>query len=83
MTYLGQNMQDKGIEWIDDYFHDLFLFWFAEFVESAMYLYQATKDPMLLQMGRDVLTSIETTKTECGYTSVSAVVQAKVHCVVS
>ncbi|XP_054748641.2 ER degradation-enhancing alpha-mannosidase-like protein 2 [Lytechinus pictus] len=44
-----------------------------EFVESVMYLYQATKDPFLLQMGRDVLTSIETTKTECGYTSVKDV----------
>ncbi|XP_072168862.1 ER degradation-enhancing alpha-mannosidase-like protein 2 [Diadema setosum] len=44
-----------------------------EFVESVMYLYQATKDPILLEMGRDVLTSIETTRTNCGYTSVKDV----------
>ncbi len=36
-----------------------------------MYLYQATKDPFLLQVGVDVLHSIEhTTKTHCGYATV-------------
>lgn len=36
-----------------------------------MYLYQATKDPYFMEIGRDILQSIETSaKTECGYASV-------------
>ncbi|XP_003744268.1 ER degradation-enhancing alpha-mannosidase-like protein 2 [Galendromus occidentalis] len=42
-----------------------------EFIESVMYLYQATKDPHFLEIGVDVLTSLEhTAKTECGYATV-------------
>ena len=37
-----------------------------------MYLYQATKDPYYLEVGRDILESIERhTKTPCGYATVS------------
>lgn len=43
----------------------------AEFIESVMYLYQSTKDPHFLQIGVDVLTSIEySARTECGYATV-------------
>ena len=36
-----------------------------------MYLYQATKDPYFLEVGRDMLESIEhSAKTPCGYASV-------------
>ena len=42
-----------------------------ELIESIVYLYRATKDPLLLQMGVDILTSIEhSAKTECGYATV-------------
>ncbi|XP_006812583.1 ER degradation-enhancing alpha-mannosidase-like protein 2 [Saccoglossus kowalevskii] len=45
-----------------------------ELVESAMYLYQATKDPFLLEVGRDILESIEqSAKTGCGYASIKDV----------
>ena len=36
-----------------------------------MYLYQATKDPFLLEVGADMLESIEQeTRTKCGYATV-------------
>eukprot|EP00794_Sanderia_malayensis_P018991 gene18991-20902_t len=42
-----------------------------ELIESTMYLYQATKDPYYLEIGRDILESIERhTKTSCGYATV-------------
>ncbi|OON19880.1 glycosyl hydrolase family 47, partial [Opisthorchis viverrini] len=42
-----------------------------EFIESVYYLYRATKDPLFIQMGVDVLTSIElVTKTRCGFATV-------------
>ena len=42
-----------------------------ELVESAMYLYRATKDPFLLTVGEDMLKSIEhSTRTNCGYATV-------------
>ncbi|XP_052798328.1 ER degradation-enhancing alpha-mannosidase-like protein 2 [Mya arenaria] len=45
-----------------------------ELVEAAMYLYQATRDPFLLQLGVDMLTSIEQiTRTKCGYATVKDV----------
>ncbi|XP_064635151.1 ER degradation-enhancing alpha-mannosidase-like protein 2 [Lineus longissimus] len=45
-----------------------------ELIESAMYLYQATKDPYLLEIGVDILESIEhSTKTNCGYATVKDV----------
>lgn len=44
----------------------------SELIESAMYLYQATKDSYFLEIGRDVLESIENSaKTPCGYATVS------------
>ena len=50
----------------------MFLVFHTELIESIMYLYRATKDPILLEMGRDIYTSIETSsKTSCGYTTVS------------
>ena len=46
---------------------------FLELIESTMYLYQATKDPYFLEVGRDILHSIETScRTECGYATVSS-----------
>jgi len=45
---------------------------FSELIESAMYLFQATKDPYFLEIGRDMLESIEkSAKTPCGYATVS------------
>ncbi|TGZ64427.1 hypothetical protein CRM22_006386 [Opisthorchis felineus] len=42
-----------------------------EFIESVYYLYRATKDPLFIRMGVDVLTSIElVTKTRCGFATV-------------
>ena len=44
----------------------------TELIESTMYLYRATKDPYLLEVGVDILESIEQeTRTECGYATVS------------
>ena len=46
-------------------------FLFLELIESTMYLYQATNDPYFLEVGRDILHSIETIcRTECGYATV-------------
>ena len=46
--------------------------WILELIESTMYLYQATKDPYLLEVGIDILESIDrSTKTRCGYATVS------------
>ncbi|XP_013382068.1 ER degradation-enhancing alpha-mannosidase-like protein 2 [Lingula anatina] len=45
-----------------------------ELIESTMYLYRATKDPYLLEVGVDILESIEhSTKTRCGYATVQNV----------
>ncbi|XP_071814520.1 ER degradation-enhancing alpha-mannosidase-like protein 2 [Apostichopus japonicus] len=41
-----------------------------ELIESVMYLYQATRDPFLLEVGRDIMTSIQVSaRTPCGYAS--------------
>lgn len=48
--------------------------WFfsAELIESAMYLYRATRDPTLLELGRDAVESIEKiSKVDCGFATVS------------
>lgn len=45
-----------------------------ELIESAMYLYRATKDPYFLEVGRDMLESIETSaRTPCGYATIKDV----------
>lgn len=45
----------------------------AELIESAMYLYRATRDPTLLELGRDAVESIEKiSKVDCGFATVSA-----------
>ena len=45
-----------------------------EFVESVLYLYKATKDPHLLQIGAEVVDSIYySTKTDCGFATVKNV----------
>nr|XP_039265572.1 ER degradation-enhancing alpha-mannosidase-like protein 2 [Styela clava] len=45
-----------------------------ELIESILYVYKATKDPLLLQMGKQILHAIETTaKTECGYATIKDV----------
>lgn len=44
----------------------------TELIESVMYLYRATKDPYFLEVGRDMLESIEASaRTPCGYATVS------------
>lgn len=43
-----------------------------ELIESIMYLYRDTRDPILLQMGEDILRSIQhSARTNCGYATVS------------
>ncbi|KAK6191386.1 hypothetical protein SNE40_003090 [Patella caerulea] len=45
-----------------------------ELVESAVYLYQATKDPYLLEIGIDLLEAIEhSSRTNCGYATIKDV----------
>lgn len=45
-----------------------------ELIESAMYLYRATKDPYFLEVGRDMLESIESSaRTPCGYATIKDV----------
>ncbi|XP_074148584.1 ER degradation-enhancing alpha-mannosidase-like protein 2 [Sminthopsis crassicaudata] len=42
-----------------------------ELIESAMYLYQATRDPTLLELGRDAVESIEKiSKVDCGFATI-------------
>jgi len=44
----------------------------TELIESCMYLYQATKDPFLLEVAVEILEAIEhNAKTLCGYATVS------------
>ncbi|GFY59838.1 ER degradation-enhancing alpha-mannosidase-like protein 2 [Trichonephila inaurata madagascariensis] len=50
-----------------------------EFIESVMYLYYATKDRHLLEIGVDILESIErSAKTECGYATIKNVLDHKI-----
>ncbi|XP_045606685.1 ER degradation-enhancing alpha-mannosidase-like protein 1 [Procambarus clarkii] len=45
-----------------------------EFVESTYLLYQATRNPFYLHVGRDILTSLNNlTKVQCGYATVHSV----------
>lgn len=45
-----------------------------ELIESVMYLYRATGDPYLLEVGEDILKSIQySAKTECGYATIKDV----------
>ncbi|XP_050672302.1 ER degradation-enhancing alpha-mannosidase-like protein 2 isoform X2 [Leptidea sinapis] len=45
-----------------------------ELIESIMYLYRDTRDPILLQMGEDILRSIQhSAKTPCGYATIKDV----------
>jgi mannosidase alpha-like ER degradation enhancer 2 len=45
-----------------------------EFIESVFYLYRATRDPHLLQIGADVVEAIySSTRTECGFATVKSV----------
>lgn len=42
-----------------------------ELIESAMYLYRATGDPYMLEIGEDILHSIQyNARTECGYATI-------------
>lgn len=42
-----------------------------ELIESAMYLYRATGDPQMLEIGEDFIHSIEhIARTECGYATI-------------
>lgn len=45
-----------------------------EFIESVLYLYQATKDPHLLNIGADVVDSIyHSARTDCGFATIKSV----------
>ncbi|CAG5136354.1 unnamed protein product [Candidula unifasciata] len=45
-----------------------------EIIESAMYLYRATKDPYLLEIGVDIVEAVEhSARTSCGYATVKDV----------
>lgn len=45
-----------------------------ELIESVMYLYRATRDPYLIQIGVDVLRSLQhSAKTTCGYATINDV----------
>ncbi|CRK95583.1 CLUMA_CG009044, isoform A [Clunio marinus] len=45
-----------------------------ELIESVMYLYRATGDPYLLEVGEDILKSIQySAKTKCGYATIKNV----------
>ena len=45
-----------------------------EFIESTVYLYQATRDPILLEMGAEFLIAINNTaRTDCGFATVDNV----------
>ncbi|XP_047128989.1 ER degradation-enhancing alpha-mannosidase-like protein 2 isoform X2 [Hydra vulgaris] len=45
-----------------------------ELIESALYLYQATSDPFFLDVGRDIIESIELlSKQPCGYATIKDV----------
>ncbi|KAM8947822.1 ER degradation-enhancing alpha-mannosidase-like protein 2 [Pelodytes ibericus] len=45
-----------------------------ELIESAMYLYKATRDPTLLELGRDAVESIERiSKVACGFATIKDV----------
>jgi mannosidase alpha-like ER degradation enhancer 2 len=45
-----------------------------ELIESVMYLYRATRDPYLIQVGIDVLRSLQhSAKTTCGYATINDV----------
>lgn len=45
-----------------------------ELIESVMYLYRATGDPYLLEVGEDILRSIQySAKTSCGYATIKNV----------
>eukprot|EP00960_Hanusia_phi_P033584 750537-Hanusia_phi.AAC.1 len=41
-----------------------------ELIESTMYLYQATRDPHYVQVGRDILFSLERTRVPCGHAAI-------------
>lgn len=42
-----------------------------ELIESTMYLYRATKDPYMLEIGEDILYSIQkNARTDCGYATI-------------
>ncbi|XP_060044860.1 ER degradation-enhancing alpha-mannosidase-like protein 2 isoform X4 [Erinaceus europaeus] len=75
--------QDAGIgAGVDSYFEYLvkgaillqdkkLMAMFLELIESAMYLYRATGDPILLELGRDAVESIEKiSKVECGFATI-------------
>lgn len=45
-----------------------------ELIESVMYLYRATRDPYLIQVGVDILRSLQhSAKTTCGYATINDV----------
>jgi len=49
-----------------------------EFIESTYYLYYATKDPILLEMGAEFLHSINVTaRTSCGFATVDNVIDGR------
>lgn len=46
-------------------------FYISELIESVMYLYRATGDSYLLEIGEDILRSIQhSARTSCGFATV-------------
>ncbi|PIK35089.1 putative ER degradation-enhancing alpha-mannosidase-like protein 2 [Apostichopus japonicus] len=62
-----QMIEGVVFKWLRQWTCDLRI---TELIESVMYLYQATRDPFLLEVGRDIMTSIQVSaRTPCGYAS--------------
>lgn len=52
---------DLRIHWVESYLR-------PEFIESTYFLYSATKDPLYLDVGEQLVQSLETySRVECGY----------------
>ena len=64
-------MSELFRHWCVKYENSNITLYYTELVEAAMYLYRATKDPYLLEIGVDMMESIEhSTRTKCGYATV-------------
>lgn len=63
-----------GATFIQNVFFPTNIFYFcSELIESVMYLYRATGDSYLLEIGEDMLRSIQhSAKTSCGFATVHA-----------
>ena len=59
---------------------NVILCYFAELAEAAWYLYQATGNPIILEVGRSMVESINrTARTSCGFATVRASLSHPLH----